>query len=193
MRRKIVVALAALLTSCATVDAVKKTADASPVFRACYGEAKVPWLVDTLIPPDSSPYEIQNALEGLISNSLEAVQRAKFYVLRRRESTYKTSQIMAAEVFTDCHRRDGGKVPSLSHATACFNDQQLLFVATDMRFNQAMSEAEAREAYLSNNATLSSAARENALRLIHDTYIVLTPGEESAFFEAQFQLCMNGR
>jgi hypothetical protein len=167
--------------------------DASPQFRACYAESKGPWLADILTPPSASSEEIEQAVGALVPQSPEQRGRAKSYVIARRAGKYATSQVMAASVFADCMAREVGSTVEMNHAVACFREQRLIFVAMDMRFNAKLSQEAAMEAYLSKNEAQPAAAKNSAIRVIRDTYTVLQQGQESAFAEAQFQLCMNGR
>lgn len=174
-------------------DFQPRTEDATAAFRACYAEAKLPWLADRLTPLGASPNAIEEALKRLGVTSPEAVEGAKAYVLRRREGGFPTSEDMAASAFADCSARRASSVPGPAKAAACFRDQHVLLEAADMRFGQQLSEADAKLSYLASHPGLSQYEQGSAVMAIHDAYVVMAQDQVSAFFEAEFQFCMNGR
>lgn len=189
------VAIATLIAGCATVENENKdlrrgVPEVSSSFRSCYGLAKRPWLVDVVAGESASNEKLNRLISDFVGVKEPDYSIAKKFLSARRSGQYASSEEMAGDLFSTCQADMGSMRIAREKAIRCFWEQKVLLHAMDMRFYGKLSQEQTVERVTAQVGAADEVQKEAIHRLVRDTFIVLKPGGENAFSEAQFQLCM---
>lgn len=187
-----------LLAACATAPSGNgNTAVQRPVpvavsntFRACYSESKLPWLVSVVAQGKSDTKTLETLVAGFVGGSSASQSRALSYLNDLGQKKHDSGEHMASAHFNACMGQ--GKAESFApiRATSCYQEQRLIFALQMLRFDAKIDMAAAAEHLIAANRSADGSTEAIIRRLARDTYTILKPGGESAFSEAQFNVCM---
>jgi hypothetical protein len=162
----------------------------SPAFRACYDEARLPWLVDLMAGTKDPGATVDYALRQIVGGGDLEQAPVRRHVEARRAGKHASAQAMAAAVFSACMTKARARDHRPDRLAPCFREQELLFDATNLRIYERRTLNET-QAVLLERYGRDDAAGATVRRLVSDTYIILDPsGDVASFLQAQFELCM---
>lgn len=186
-----------LLAACASAPTVSTqrpaSAEVSKTFRACSAESKRPWLVSVVAADKSNTRTLEALVSDFVGGSQADQSRALIYLNDLRLKRYATEEDMAGAHFNACMGQGTAEKFGLARSVRCYQEQRLIFALEIMRFEHKASMADATQQLLTANPSADGSTQAAIRRLARDTYVVLQPGGESAFSEAEFRVCMNGK
>ena len=186
-----------LLAACASAPTISPQrpvpVEVSKTFSACSAESKRPWLASVVAAGKSNTRPLEALVSDFVGGSQADRNRALTYLNDLRLKKYATEEDMAGAHFNACMAQGKAEKFELTRSVRCYQEQRLLLVLEVMRFDGKASMADAMQQMLAANPSADASTQAAIRRLAIDTYIILQPGDESAFAEAEFRVCMTDK
>lgn len=193
MRLKGIRLLALLvLAGSATMAGAQELGEPSSAFRACYDEARLPWLVDLMAGTKDPQASVDYALQQIVGGNDLKQAPVRRHVEARRAGKHPSAHAMAAAVFSACMDKARAQDFQAARLDPCFREQEVLFDAVNLRLYERRTLNDTLAVLLARQGTRSAAAEATVRRLATDSYIILDPaaGDVASYLQAQFELCM---
>lgn len=116
--------------------------------------------------------------------------RALAYLNDLRMQKYTSGEHMAATHFNTCLTQKSAQTFPPDRAQSCYREQRIIFALEGLRFDHEASQEQATQHLIQANPSADGANERMIQRLAKDVYTILKAGGESAFGEAQFNVCM---
>jgi hypothetical protein len=188
------VLLAAAFVGCASNPSVSPqrpgVAEVSPNFRACASESKLPWLVNMVLEDKANKKPVTTLVSDFVGGSSADQTRALGYLNDLRTRKYTSGDHMAATHFDTCLAQKSTQTFPPGRALSCYREQRIIFALEGLRFDHEVSQEQATQHLIKANPSVDGANEHMIQRLAKDVYTILKAGGESAFGEAQFNVCM---
>lgn len=187
-------ALFAIIAGCAgtpsTAPQRPTVAEISPAFRSCASESKTPWLVNMVLEDKNNKKSMKTLVSEFVGGSNSEQARASGYLNDLQLRKYSSGEHMAATHFDTCLAQKSPQKFAPGRALSCYREQRILFALEGLRFDQEATQEQAAQHLMKANPSADGSNERMIQRLAKDVYTILKPGGESAFGEAQFNVCM---
>lgn len=183
---------AALMLAAMAAPGLAQTArEPSPAFRACYDEARLPWMVDLTAGTKDPGASVDAALRQIVGGGDPEQAPVRRHVEARRAGKHASSHAMAAAVFSACMDKARADDHLPARLEPCFREQEALFDAVRLRLHERRTLNDTLAILLERHGKNGAAAEATVRRLTTDSYIILDPrGDVASYLQAQFELCM---
>jgi hypothetical protein len=188
------VALLATIAGCASNPSVAPqrptVGEVSPAFRSCASESKTPWLVNMVLEDKGNKKSMKTLVSEFVGGSTSEQARALGYLNDLQRQKYTSGEHMAATHFDTCLAQKTTQTFAPGRALSCYREQRILFALEVLRFDHEATQEQAAQHLIKANPSTDGSNERMIQRLAQDVYTILKPGGESAFGEAQFNVCM---
>lgn len=164
--------------------------EVSSSFRACASESKLPWLVNMVLESKGNKKPVTTLVSDFVGGSSVDQARALGYLNDLRMQKYASGDHMASAHFNTCLAQKSSQAFPSDRALSCYKEQRIIFALEALRFDHEVSQEQATLHLVHANPSVDGSSERVIQRLANDVYTILTPGGESAFGEAQFNVCM---
>lgn len=164
--------------------------EVSASFRACASESKLPWLVNMVLEDKSNKKPVTTLVSEFVGGTSADQARALGYLNDLRMQKYTSGDHMAAAHFNTCLAQKSTQTLPPDRALSCYKEQRIIFALEALRFDHEVSQEQATLHLVKANPSADGSSERVIQRLANDVYTILKPGGESAFGEAQFNVCM---
>ena len=161
-----------------------------PSFRACAAESKRPWLVNMVLQDKANKKPVTTLVSEFVGGASADQTRALAYLNDLRMQKYTSGEHMAATHFNTCLAQKSAQTFPPDRAQSCYREQRIIFALKGLRFDHEASQEQTTQHLIQANPSADGANERMIQRLAKDVYTVLQAGGESAFGEAQFNVCM---
>jgi hypothetical protein len=174
--------LVLLAAGCVAPPSTKSSAQVPPEltvdFRACYSDAKKIWFSGLAVEEHAPESRIASGIEAGFNGD----QRADAYrdVRAMQNGQYKTAEELASKWFLQCARRGDLARRDLTRVPTCFEVYRMTFEMSVVRARQFLADPRFKGLVMPDRITGSA----------KKIFTVLRPGSESAYFEAEFLVCV---
>lgn len=185
-------AMFATVAGCAISPAPQRpvAAEISPAFRSCASESKIPWLVNMVLEDKDNKKSMTMLVSDFVGSSRSEQTRAMGYLNDLQRKKYSSGEHMAATHFDTCLAQKSPQTFAPGRALSCYREQRILFALVGLRFDQNATQEQAAQHLIKANPSADGSNERVIQRLAKDVYTILKPGGESAFGQAQFDVCM---
>ena len=188
-------ALLAAFAGCASNPSANpqqpKAGEVSTSFRACASESKIPWLVNMVLEDKGNKKPMKTLVSEFVGGSSADQARALGYLNDLQLKKYSSGEDMAATHFNTCLAQKSTLAFPAGRALSCYKEQRIIFALEGLRFDQGVTQEQAAQHLIAANPSGDGANERMIQRLTKDVYTILKPGGESAFGQAQFDVCMS--
>lgn len=179
------------LAGTATTGLARESPEPSPAFRACYQEARLPWLVDLIAGAKDPRVTVDHALRQIVGGGDLEQAAVRRHVEARRGGQYASPHDMAAAVFSACMDKARARDHLPARLAPCFREQEVLSDVVNLRVYERRTLNDTLLVLLERHGKGGAAAEGAVRRLATDSYIILDPrGDVGSYLQAQFELCM---
>ena len=162
----------------------------SQSFRACASESKRAWLVNMVLQDKANKKPVTTLVSEYVGGTSADQTRALTYLNDLRMQKYTSGEHMAATHFNSCLVQKSVQTFPADRALSCYGEQRIIFALEGLRFDHDASQEQAAQHLIKANPSADGTNERMIQRLAKDVYSILKPGGESAFGEAQFNVCM---
>jgi hypothetical protein len=167
-----------------------KVGEVSASFRACASESKIPWLVNVVLEDKGNKKSMKTLVSDFVGGSTTDQTRALSYLNDLQLRKYDSGEHMAATHFNTCLAQKSTQTFAPGRALSCFQEQSIIFKLVGLRFDKEATQEQATQHLIQATPSGDGSSERVVRRLARDVYTILTPGAESAFGQAQFDVCM---
>lgn len=192
LRFALLAALLATVVGCASGPAPQRpvAAEISPAFRSCASESKTTWLVNMVLEDRGNKKSMATLVADFVGGSASDQSRALGYLNDLKRQKYSSGEHMAATQFDTCLAQKSPQTFALGRSLSCYREQRIIFALEGLRFDQDATQEQAAQHLIQANPSADGSTERMIQRLSKDVYTILKPGGESAFGQAQFDVCM---
>lgn len=192
LRFAFLAALLATIAGCASTPTPYRpvAAEISPAFRNCASESKTTWLVNMVLEDKGNKKSMATLVADFVGGSSSDQSRALGYLNDLQRKKYSSGEHMAATQFDTCLAQKSPQTFASGRSLSCYREQRIIFALEGLRFDQDATQEQAAQHLLKANPSADGSNERMIQRLSRDVYTILKPGGESAFGQAQFDVCM---
>lgn len=192
LRFALLAALLATVVGCASGPAPQRpvAAEISPAFRSCASESKTTWLVNMVLEDKGNKKSMATLVADFVGGSSSDQSRALGYLNDLQRKKYSSGEHMAATQFDTCLAQKSPQTFAPGRSLSCYREQRIIFALEGLRFDQDATQEQAAQHLIKANPSADGSNERMIQRLSRDVYTILKPGGESAFGQAQFDVCM---